>query len=200
MAFVFTSWANDYVGKVIKVKGNPQLKRDGQMVRLQRGSKVKLKEIISTNKGEFVTVQMNVGHKIYVFPNSKLEINLQKKKTHIQQYMGQLWLKVKPLEKEEAFTVQTPSAVAGVRGTGFSMQVVDETVSAICVCEGKVEVEAGGVKKMVEGGFGVKLMKDLPPFEAHKNGPSIRKPRKLQRLPNCKHCHSNGYGDSSNLE
>ena len=66
---------------------------------------------------------------------------------------GTLFAKVAKLEKNSSFAVQTPTMVAGVRGTQFMTQSDEKGISKVAVLEGKVEVKSkSGEKKEVASG------------------------------------------------
>jgi len=189
LSILFSANAFAVDGKVIKMKGNPKFKRQDKIILLQKETVLAEGDTIITGKSEFVKVLFD-KHKFYIFGNSELTIILDKKKNILlDQKKGNSWFKINPLKGGKTFKVKTPSAVAGVRGTAFSIRIDSDTVTAVCVCEGSVEVEAGGVKKVLEKSFGSKLMKGLPPFEAHSNFALLRQKRKLSRQPLCMNCH-----------
>lgn len=182
-------YANE--GKVIKLKGKVTVKRAETELILQKDTVLKIGDILQTDKGGFAKVSF-LDHTLYVFSNSQLTLTADKKKEKIQieQKKGSSWYKVSPLLKKQSFSVKTPSAVAGVRGTGFIVSVMNDLVSSVCVCKGEVEVEAGGKKVLLKKGVGAKLMKDTPPLDVHSNFSRISKPRLLKRNKDCMGCHS----------
>ncbi len=65
--------------------------------------------------------------------------------------IGRIWVHViKQLNYVVDFEVQTPSAVAGVRGTIFSVMVAADGSTVVSVQKGKVLVSAEGESKMVD--------------------------------------------------
>ncbi|MEW5945876.1 MAG: FecR family protein [bacterium] len=73
---------------------------------------------------------------------------------------GELWAK---LQKGGAFSVRTPTAVAGVRGTEFDVAVDEDGSSSVHVLEGAVAVfnELGRV--LAEEGMATEILKDMIP-------------------------------------
>lgn len=185
---------------VVRVKGKVSVWRKLIKEPVTAGDKVNKGETIQTSKNAQATVLLANGHKVYVFGGSKLKIDKKGDgKTMINHDLGSIWMKVKKLKQGESFQVKMPSAVAGVRGTGFTTSITDNGIASLCVCEGEVEVESGGVKKIIQSGHGTKLMKGQPPGEVHGNFNLIRQKRKLSRRPSCINCHSGSYGDTSTL-
>lgn len=63
--------------------------------------------------------------------------------------IGRIWVHViRQLDYLVDFEVQTPSAVAGVRGTIFSVMVAADGSTVVSVHQGKVSVSAGGESKV----------------------------------------------------
>ncbi|MBN2147648.1 MAG: FecR domain-containing protein [Anaerolineales bacterium] len=60
---------------------------------------------------------------------------------------GQIWINVEGLEPGTSFEIQTPAAVAAVRGTRFSVRVAEDGFTTVSSWQGQVEVsnEAGTV-------------------------------------------------------
>ncbi len=85
------------------------------------------------------------------------------------------------------FSVRTPVAVAGLRGTGFRLNVDEEGKTLRNeVLEGAVAVSAQGKEVRVEGGYGTYAEKGKPPAppRALLPAPAIDGlPAKIQRLP-----------------
>ncbi len=79
-----------------------------------------------------------------------LRLNLQQ---------GQAWIEVEGLSPEETFEVQTPTTVASVRGTRFSVRVDQDGRTIVSTQVGTVTVEAGGA--MVDATAGWQT--DVPP-------------------------------------
>ena len=76
---------------------------------------------------------------------------------------GQMWVNVEGLAPGETFEVETPSAVASVRGTRFSVRVDPDGVTWISVVEGTVWVRAGGEEVEVSAGMEVRVPPGGPP-------------------------------------
>ncbi|MEL6546172.1 MAG: FecR domain-containing protein, partial [Myxococcota bacterium] len=68
---------------------------------------------------------------------------------------GSLFARVVSLfgASDESWAVETPNAVAGVRGTAFHVGVPDETSTAVAVTEGKVALAAGEGEVAIPAGF-----------------------------------------------
>jgi hypothetical protein len=67
---------------------------------------------------------------------------------------GRVISRVSKLTKDSSFTVKTPVAVAGVRGTAFDCEINPITnQTQVAVVEGSVTLSAGGVDVVVNEGF-----------------------------------------------
>lgn len=75
-------------------------------------------------------------------------------KSNFSLSQGRVISRVGKLGKESSFTVKTPAAIAGVRGTAFDCGIDPiSNQTQIAVVEGSVSVEAGGVEVVLEQGF-----------------------------------------------
>jgi hypothetical protein len=83
------------------------------MVRIKEKSKLSFAELLTKNNLEKTTLELNVG---------------------------KILCKPKKLLKGEKFVVQTPTAVAGVRGTQFTVEADTRQTTRIKVFDGKVRV------------------------------------------------------------
>lgn len=72
---------------------------------------------------------------------SKLAQNGADKQVEINMPLGKIECDVKKLSKESSFQVRTPSAVAGVRGTKFGVQINESGTVSVSVTEGLVAVQ-----------------------------------------------------------
>jgi hypothetical protein len=101
-------------------------------VKIDKGGYLKCKtpknDILTfSNKGYF-----KVGKLAFSESNSSLNINL---------YKGKLNCVVTKLKANSNFTIKTPSAIAGVKGTSFDVAVDDTENTTVSVSEGSVAVQ-----------------------------------------------------------
>ncbi|MBN1810371.1 MAG: FecR domain-containing protein [Anaerolineae bacterium] len=96
----------------------------------------------------------------------------------LQQWSGQTYHRVQPLlDAESRFEVETPSAVASVRGTEFALDVGADGTTLVIVVEGLVNVEAQEVTIAVEAGHGMVARPQQPPEPA---GPASTLPAQVE--------------------
>jgi hypothetical protein len=119
-------FAKEPVGKIFSVKGEATIahllkKRMTAVV----NEPVFEKDKIKTESDGEVVIMMSDQTKITVSAGSYLKINTKSKgkkgSSELALFGGKVGFEVKPLGDEQTFTVRTPSAVAGVRGTHGQM-------------------------------------------------------------------------------
>lgn len=189
------------LGKVISVDGQPTALRGLKKVVLTLGAEIRQGDRLKTGEGEHLTVEFNTGHKVFLLQSSELKLKRsQEEQTDIDHLAGNLWSKVAKLKKSQSFTITTPAAVAGVRGTAFISMILPDQGTSFCICEGEVEVTAGGVTDTFSGGFGTKIDMGKKPGPAFSNSGLINQRRRLSRKGGCFECHWDGAGDTSRLD
>ena len=84
------------------------------------------------------------GTKMQVRPSTTVALSSAKRpeqKSSVVLFFGRVWSKVtRSVGSETTFEVNTPNAVAGVRGTEFETAVADDGTAKVRVTEGKVAV------------------------------------------------------------
>jgi hypothetical protein len=91
---------------------------------------------------------------------------------------GRVINRVGKIGKGSDFTVKTPAAVAGVRGTAFDMGINPETnQTTVAVAEGDVTLTAGGVDVALAAGFESSVTPGEAPVE-----PTVMSDEKTQEL------------------
>lgn len=100
---------------------------------------------IEVGKKSRAVISVQAGSAVEIRQNSRLTIGSStRKKTSMKLLAGVLW---SILPKGQAdYEVVSPSAVAGVRGTTFFVDASTHGTTALCVCEGEVDLAPGGAK------------------------------------------------------
>lgn len=124
-------------------------------VALSIGDIIKEKDEINTGNESFCDIKIG-GSIIRIKEKSKLTVsNLIRQggaeSTQLGMDMGKMLCKPKKLLKDDSFTIKTPTAVAGVRGTQFTVEIDTLKTTRIKVFDGKVQV-AKRIKQF-EGNF-----------------------------------------------
>lgn len=118
------------------------VKKNNQVVEI--GDIIQEKDVIITSEDAFCDVKIG-GSIIRVKEKSKVIVsNLLRsnnlESTELGLNVGKMLCKPKKLLKSESFVVKTPTAVAGVRGTKFTVEADIKKTTRIKVFDGKVKV------------------------------------------------------------
>ncbi|TGM16076.1 iron dicitrate transport regulator FecR [Leptospira selangorensis] len=126
---------------VIFLTGKVEVERNGKLVSLSLGSVLQKNDTIKTKSGT-LDLQTSLGHVIRLKPYTNLSIESLhgdlSEETSLAVRTGLLLVKTNKLSQKEQFKISTPTAIAGVRGTAFSFEVVQGTLPKIKVYEGMV--------------------------------------------------------------
>lgn len=144
---------------VIFKKGNTFLIKEDKKIPITINSIVSENDVIKTEKDSYVNLQLGNGVIIRVGSNSQIHFKsiLRGDKEEIYSMNlneGEVLTKVeKQKDKTIKLDIQSPTAIASVRGTEFYVET-DQNQSKIAVNEGKVEVSSidGSQKQTVEAG------------------------------------------------
>ncbi|PSF14362.1 peptidoglycan-binding protein LysM [Marinobacter fuscus] len=145
-------------GSVRKISGV-----DGRQHPLQSDTIIRVGDEILSGAGS-ATIALADGSEIRISPNSRLIFNRLTQygksgmvDTRLRLQKGEVHTRVRPIIIDGArFEIETPSAVAAVRGTVFTMQA-DSNGSAIQVAEGAVDFGAPGKTRRIPEGYGASL-------------------------------------------
>lgn len=112
-------------------------------------------DLVKTERDGKAVIRFNSGHIVKLDPLADLHIalaveNANSEKINLDLNMGRTFIKVKKVSGVDTnFNVKTPTAVAGVRGTEFIIQVNQDSSSVITLLSGSLEVTADqGVSTM----------------------------------------------------
>ena len=109
--------------------------RDGKQMPLKKGMLLKSDDTLITDR-EAVDLQTGTGTLLRVQKFTTVQLSEIGQNTRIKMQQGSLMAKVNKNDSASSFEVQTPTLIAGVRGTTFT---VDE--SGVRVVEGKVAIK-----------------------------------------------------------
>lgn len=139
-----------------RTSGSVEINRAGASIPISPGTLVVSGDTISTGPGAFADLEFPGGALLRVKEKSKVAIDQVLIRGDLNVGMevakGKVHIKIKEkLKPNETFRVKTPTMVAGVRGTEFS---VSETDAKIMVLEGTVSASGESTEKQVsvEGG------------------------------------------------
>lgn len=152
--------------------GDVKIVRDGKEVPAAIGMIVYEKDLIRTENGT-VDLQTRTGSAVRVREMTSLTVSKIAGKdggeTRIDMEHGGMLANVKKASANEGFSVATPTAIAGVRGTSFSVEVDPfERTSSVKVIEGKVAMAPR-----------IKILESATPEQIEKD-PALKKIAELQ--------------------
>ena len=134
----------DQANKVFVVKGDVKVKKAAEGAEWQKvdASTVLEKGDVIQTAGESsvdIVIGKETDKSVKIEENSRMEfegIN----PAHLNLSEGKILVKLKKLEPKSSFTVKTPTAICGARGTGWSEQATPDRTK-ICVFENDVFVK-----------------------------------------------------------
>lgn len=144
--FVLSIYAEtENVAKVNYLKGTAYLiDESGKKSELKINSLIPINSTILTEKKSKVILTVKEIGKVEVNENSILKLDkayLKKTETHLSLIKGSAKFQVSKLTKDEKLNLFTPTAVVGVRGTEYEVQIAPDGSTAVNTSEGIVEVK-----------------------------------------------------------
>jgi len=122
-------------GRVLRAQGSVIIERSQEKITPVAGTVLNPQDKIITGADSFVEVTYDDAHKdvLRISGDSKVVMESAgiEKQTRIFMYKGEIVLKLENLEKGSTFKIRTPTAIAGVRGTSFAVQLKDEGKEAV---------------------------------------------------------------------
>lgn len=147
------------------VSGQVQIKRagSGQTHQLSTGDRVSVGDTVVTRQGS-ATIELADNSVIRVSPGSRLRFNRLTRygnggmvDTRARLEDGEVSTRVKPvMDGDTRFEIETPSALAAVRGTAFTLQT-DRGGSRLQVTEGSVDFGPPGRSRRIPAGYGARV-------------------------------------------
>jgi len=159
---VFCGEETTVLGELVLVDGGVTLSEGIEAYPLAVGQPLADGDEIITDKDGSAEVTLGDRNQFLLAPNSRLKVlkapNGKGLLLNLDQ--GLIRAKLDNWNKEESFSIRTPSAVAGVRGTDFIVEASgqDEAGFELDVVEGTVEVDSGELKgERIGAGKGLRL-------------------------------------------
>lgn len=136
------------VGRVLSARGSATLKGPGggSSVELTRGVRVYAGDLIQTGADSSVRLMLNDKSVIDIGANTELSLESFKRAKKVRRdslrlIVGRVWARVTALfGAGSSFEVDTETAVAGVRGTEFIIEVDRDGKTTVSVIDGSVEL------------------------------------------------------------
>lgn len=153
------------VANVSQIQGQVSFIPKGQAVAipLTDNDKVKEGDVVQTGPASSALLTWVDGSKVQVGPESRLEVKKcfsrnQQEVSLFRLDTGQIWSRIsKRLRRESRFEVETPVAVAGVRGTIFSVAVIPSGGARISVLDGSVLLRTTSIESFYAAGIVVEV-------------------------------------------
>ncbi len=144
------------LAKVWQARGDVYVVRAGHVIVAKKGTALKVGDVVRVGDRSFAKLKYYDGSYVRVAPGSVLKIKDEK---GIYLSRGRVLSKIRKVLGKKGFYVSTQTAVAGVRGTEFEVNVKSDSEVEVVVYEGKVEVvDLRTMKKaLVEKGKALKL-------------------------------------------
>lgn len=172
---------------------------EGQYKTLSKGRFLEDGQAIATGAGGRVKLKLRDGSSVEIFEKARLEVNElvteeeDKNETSLALILGHIEMKIKKLFAPEI--VVTPTMIAGVRGTEFSVSVAEDGSSIVSVDQGKVSVSSGDEPDAEKGvllsadqearadAIGQRLRAQKRQIRSFKDAKAFRKKRLEQFIP-----------------
>lgn len=151
----------DRLGVIAYLRGSATVTRDGQVLKdIGIGDEVEDEDLIVTGAGSTMQVELDpataMKGTLNISPNSRFYLRSDdlegQRKNEVELIAGQIALKVKKLAGDPSFDVSTGTAVAGVRGTEFTVTSSDSGDVLVGCSEGAVSVSDSGGTVISEPG------------------------------------------------
>lgn len=157
-----TAFIGDMSGKVeIWLNGDDDWRKAEKGLVLEKGDKIK------TGANSEAVLQWANGHKVKVYALCMLNIEElsssgSSEKTSLNVESGKIFAKANKLKSDKsAFQVETPTAVAGVRGTQFMVEVSDDGASTVALLEGSLSIVTDAVEMVLEENMQISFDMDM---------------------------------------
>lgn len=179
-------------GRIVKLQGHPKLFSNQKEKPAAVNAEIIEGDVITTGAKESLVVKFATGDLLFIGPLSKVTVTMPgKNQVRVKHDNGFVWAKAQKLTSDKRFEVQTPTAVAGVRGTAFSSIVESDDNAWFCVCDGSVEVQSGGKSVTAARGELVKASAAASVSAPMKNHDKLESMMPSSR--ECFRCHQGGF-------
>ncbi|MBL8018125.1 MAG: FecR domain-containing protein [Leptospirales bacterium] len=130
-------------GLIVSLRGTAEVEHAGARKPVKIGDQFESGDTVYTGADSVAVIAIRgTLAQAEVQPNASFMITSTGADTDVKLDKGNMWLSVAKRASNEKFTVHTPTAVAGVRGTKF-YTAQQEDITVVCHCEGDVEFASG---------------------------------------------------------
>ncbi len=136
-------------GAISFVEGDVEVIRGGQTLPAELGMAIQARDIVQTRPGGTADVSMNGKAGVRLLPETEAELSeTGDSSMRVEVRSGNVILNLEKLPATSSFQLETPTAIASVRGTQFwgrvDLQQADNPVTTLAVREGSIEVFTKG--------------------------------------------------------
>ncbi len=144
----------NYIAKAKLVKGKVYIIKleTKKKTRLKINQKIPMNSEIITSPNSTAILFLKGGALVEIKEKSILRLNksfINKNNTSLSLIKGRSKFKIRKLLKNSKFNVYTPTAVVGVRGTEYEIQLADDGSLGVNVDDGKIAVESDKENKVL---------------------------------------------------
>jgi len=165
--FIVAGLQQREIAVLIKSKGSVLIVKSGKSIQAKRGNLLNEGDEIRTGKDGFALIKyLNKGAIIQLRKNSSISFPTSKKSftiNRIKLFFGEII----SIIKGKRFEVETPNAVAAVKGTKFIVGVYCDT-TYLDVTEGEVKFSSKGGEETFGPGESARCIGDNPPERIHR--------------------------------
>ena len=137
--------------KVTFLSGKAEAQTGDKTARaLATGAELKEGDVVETHDGTKLELTLGDGSRVRLAPNTKLQLTEahfaqnKERNVSVSMWFGRIWAKVaKSVGAEDTFEVGTRNAIAGVRGTAFTVVASQDLSALVRVYAGTVGVRKG---------------------------------------------------------
>ncbi len=149
------------IGDVSFVTGKAELKRGNIALwtKIKKHETIKVNDMLRTGNSTKVTVEYNDGAILKIKPNTQVEFKLN----GLRMRFGKTWYKI--VKRGSGFEVQTPTMLAGIRGTVFDVEVDYSGKSKLRVMKGIVAVTGQENTVFVKKGTYTEVLNNSMPMK-----------------------------------
>jgi hypothetical protein len=152
------------VGRIAFYSGDTQVKRAKEEVwkQVEVNMSVYYGDTIRTRKNSMVEIDLVDGGSFKIYPNTEIALNTiispVERRNSFLLFFGRIWMKIsKYAARLKGYEIQTPTAVAGVRGTELGIASYDDGTTLVHVAAGRVAVDNEVERKTLSRNEGATL-------------------------------------------
>lgn len=140
------AWAAEPIAEITLVAGSSEVVRaaDKSVVPARADLDLFVGDTVRTKADGKAEIKFGEGALLRLAENTEVKLNQTAQKNTVVVLVGKLWAHIKKLFGRSKFEIETPAAVAGVRGTTLRVEVPEIGDQVFAVDDGEIEVVADG--------------------------------------------------------